>query len=62
MYEYSDLMAQLKHPGMSKVMSDIYRQMNMDDGEYRELDRPDPDSMDDMDVEGEDEERRPHMS
>jgi hypothetical protein len=36
LYEYSDLMAQLRHPGMSRCMSDIYRQMNMDGEEYRE--------------------------
>lgn len=62
MYEYSDLMAQLRHPGMSKVMSDIYHQMNMDDSEDLEFDRSDSDSRGDIDVGGEDEDWRPHMS
>lgn len=32
--EYTDIIAQLKYPGVSKCMSDIYRASNMDDLQY----------------------------
>lgn len=34
MYEYRDIMAQLKYPGASKCMSQIYMAANMDDIRY----------------------------
>ena len=34
MLEYRDIMAQLKYPGVSKCMSEIYMATNMDDIHY----------------------------
>ena len=34
MFEYRDIMAQLKYPGVSKCMSEIYESSNMDDIQY----------------------------
>lgn len=40
MYEYRDIMAQLKYPGVSRCMSRIYRAVNMDDVHYSQERRP----------------------
>ena len=39
MYEYQDIMAQLKYPGVSRCMSRIYMAVNTDDVRYTQESR-----------------------